>query len=205
MLGSAPIGALRALTLLCREPDLEVQAHAANAIAIASMHDGNNAAMGRMEGLVSVLVRLCRDTEDAEVQKHAAAALANVGYKESANQELIGRLGGVVALVEICRRTRCVDVLETASAALANLICRNDGNALRLGRARPQRDLVHAQAQLSADGELPPPLPRLRSAPRCAPVVVRGRCSVLGLDRSAQKSSLTTTSIYCASKIGRII
>jgi hypothetical protein len=135
LLGSAPIGALRALTLLCREPDLEVQAHAANAIAIASMHDGNNAAMGRMEGLVSVLVRLCRDTEDAEVQKHAAAALANVGYKESANQELIGRLGGVVALVEICRRTRCVDVLETASAALANLICRNDGNALRLGRA----------------------------------------------------------------------
>jgi hypothetical protein len=37
------------LIVLCRDPDLEVQSHAANALSISSMYDPNNSAMGKKE------------------------------------------------------------------------------------------------------------------------------------------------------------
>jgi hypothetical protein len=150
-LGEAP-GALDAMMILCKEKDYEVQSHAANALAIASMYDANNTAMGKNQACVRMVIELLINSDDVEVQKHAAAAVANIGYKECFNQEVIGKLGGVNALIELCRKSQAVDVLETASAALANCLCNNDENALRLGRADGIEVLLDlALTQRSAD------------------------------------------------------
>jgi hypothetical protein len=127
-------GAMQAMIALTEDSDLEVQAHAVNALSVSSLYDPNNAMMGKTEGLLRAIIELLRRSDDVEVQKNAAAAIANIGYKEEYNQEMIGKLGGMSVLTELCFKSKAVDVLETASAALANCLCRNDANALRLGR-----------------------------------------------------------------------